>query len=159
MKRTCSDLEGDHCRPAPSLRSSHHSQVHEHILEPRHFGVQESDVRTLANRLGVAAGEALPETLAYVALCKFRRGEESTKADLVEIWDSIPEALKTKDKNLPGARILVLGANPRKPDTITLASQKLPNTTRLLAKYSLLHCPNLTFTTVSFRLNADKGPR
>ena len=132
--------------------------MHEHALEPRHFGLRDTDVQALAERLGVATSEALPETLAHVALCKLKRGEECSRDDLVEIWDSIPEALKNKDNSLPGARIMVFGANPRKPDSVTQASLKHPNTTKLLAKYILLRCPEITCTTVSFRLNADKGP-
>ena len=64
----------------------------------------------------------------------------------------------SKDDTNKEARLLILGLNPRQPTVTTVATHSLPNLTRLISTYVSTLCPNLTFTTLSLRLNADKGP-
>ena len=103
------------CRP--TTRACHRQTLSP--LTPYDFDLDENHVQKLAKQLGVPQADALCETLAHVALCKMSRGIKRLKEDLVEIWDAIPENLKMRDKSLPESRTLVLGANPRKPDSMT----------------------------------------
>ena len=127
-------------------------------LQPQQFGLTEDDVRRLASRLGVSNLCALPETLAYVAHRKLHRCEDVPKSSLVEIWDSIDESMKQRDKKNKEARLLIVGANPRNPDICTAATQELPNTTKALCAFIHQLVPHAQFNVVSIRANADKGP-
>ena len=51
-----------------------------------------------------------------------------------------------------------MGVNPRNPSSFTQATKLLPKTTTALVAYVIERCPNLLFSTLSLRLNADKGP-
>ena len=125
---------------------------------PSDFGLTQHEVAVLARKLGVEQHLVLPETLAYVAQCKLNRGTMCTSESIVEIWDSIPNTLPQRDKENPDSRIIVIGANPRKPNCLTRATQELPHVSKLLASY-VRHCaPNIFFNVLSLRLNADKGP-
>ena len=125
---------------------------------PSDFGLTQHEVEVLARKLGVEQHLVLPETLAYVAQCKLNRGTICTSESIVEIWDSIPNTLPQRDKENPDSRIIVIGANPRKPNCLTRATQELPHVSKLLASY-VRHCaPNIFFNVLSLRLNADKGP-
>ena len=149
--------EGSCANPVPSHNTCV-SPANAFALTPYDFDLDENHVQKLAKQLGVPQADALCETLAHVALCKMSRGIKCLKEDLVEIWDAIPENLKMRDKSLPESRTLVLGANPRKPDSMTQSTLRLPRTSKLLARYVRQCCPELVFTTLSLRLNADKGP-
>ena len=78
-------------------------------LGPSDFGSTSVDLQVLASKLEVDHKVALSETLAYAALCKLRRSEEVPTSSLVEVWDSIPEAVKTRDRSNPKSRIVMLG--------------------------------------------------
>ena len=149
--------EGSCANPVPSHNTCV-SPANAFALTPCDFDLDGNHVQKLAKQLGVPQADALCEALAHVALCKIPRGIECFKEDLVEIWDAIPENLKTRDKSLPESRTLIFGANPRKPDSMTQSTLRLPRTSKLLARYVRQCCPELVFTTLSLRLNADKGP-
>ena len=125
---------------------------------PSEYGLQQEHVHTLANRLGVDRRVTLAETLAYCAMRRQQRGESLLRTDLVEAWDALPDFILSKDDANKEARLLILGLNIRKPTVTTVATHSLPNLTRLISTYVSAQCPNLTFTTLSLRLNADKGP-
>ena len=127
-------------------------------LNPSHFDLKPEDLKTLATKLQVAQRVALAETLSYSATCRMNRGEQVDSTNLLEIWDAIPESLKMRDRQLPEARIIILGINPRNPQTCTTATHTIPHTTKLLAKYINQQAPDLHFACISLRLNADKGP-
>ena len=127
-------------------------------LSPSNFDLTTEDLRILASKLQVEQKVALAETLAYSATCKLSRGEHVDTTALLEVWDSIPDSLKTRDRHIPEARIIILGVNPRNPQAFTTATHALPHTTKLLARYISLHAPDFHFACISLRLNADKGP-
>ena len=127
-------------------------------LEPHHFGLQGEDVDRLSRKLGVTKAYTLPETLSYMANCRMKRGSLCNTTDLVEIWDSIDDNLKLKDKQCKHARMLILGANPRNPSTCTNATDELPNCAKALCSFIMQRCPRAQFNVVSIRSNADKGP-
>ena len=121
-------------------------------------GLQKDHICALANRLGVDKRVALAETLAHCAIRKHQKGESLLRTDLVEAWDALPDYILSKDEVNKEARLLILGLNPRKPTVTTVATHSLPNLTQPICTYVVTLCPKLTFTTLSLRLNADKGP-
>ena len=87
-----------------------------------------------------------------------KRGNLCNTTDLVEIWDSIDDNLKLKDKQCKSARMIILGANPRNPSICTNATDDLPNCTKTLCSFITQKCPQAQFNVSSIRSNADKGP-
>ena len=64
-------------------------------LNPSHFDLKPEDLKILATKLQVEQRVALAETLSYSATCRMNRGEQVDTTNLLEIWDAIPESLKT----------------------------------------------------------------
>ena len=145
--------------PCPPTAESTCSRKQARIpATPSEYGLQKDHVCALANRLGVDKRVALAETLAHCTIRKHQRGESLLRTDLVEAWDALPDYILSKDEVNKEARLLILGLNPRKPTVTTVATHSLPNLTQLICTYVVTLCPKLTFTTLSLRLNADKGP-
>ena len=115
-------------------------------------------MRCLSRRLGVAPSVTLAETVAYAANCKLGRGEQVEPTAVLDLWDALDDSLKQRSKHDQSARLLILGANPRKPDALTQATAELPHTTKFLANYILSRSPRMLFNVIALRLNSNKGP-
>ena len=154
MKRSRSpdapELEGPQSG-AVSLRTNTSTKPEDHGLSPEQASI-------LSRRLQCNEKDVVVETLGYILGCRASRGCLLTKPDLVELWDSLQDCHKTRDPSSASGRFLVLGVNPRSPQTVTVATDQLPNLVKALCHFIKQQSPNYTFTTMSLRLNCNKPP-
>ena len=85
-------------------------------------------------------------------------------SDVLELWTLIPNSLKLKPKPNPvlpneaPSSHVVLGLNPRTPNTITNASFPLKRTLQALATFIGHWAPKFQYTTIVLQANGNKGP-
>ena len=150
--RNSEESECDGHRPHNhALRTSASTKPEDHGLNPEQACI-------LSSRLQCDVKDVVAETLGYVLGCRVSRGCLLNKEDIVELWDSLQDCHKTRDPASSNGRFLILGANPRYPQAVTVATTQLPHFTRSLCNFVKQQSPNYTFTTVSIRLNCDKPP-
>ena len=125
---------------------------------PEEHGLSPEQSHCLARRLQCDSRDVVAETLGYILNSRATRGCHLSRGDIVELWDSLQEAHKTKDSNTPSAQFIVLGVNPRFPKHVTIATNHLAQVTRALCTFVKQQQPSFSFTTLSLRLNCDKPP-
>ena len=152
-------------RPCPTEGEATESPEREAFLphrtpspKPEDHGLDPQQAQILCSRLHCERKDVVAETLAYILDCRVSRGVQLLKEDLTELWDSLHESHKVRDGASKSSRFIVLGANPRIPQQVTVATQHLKYVTRALCHFVKQRNPDFCFTTVSIRLNCDKPP-
>ena len=128
--------------------------------KPEDHGLTEEQIEILSRRLCCDARDVVVETLGYILNCRVSRGCLLQKEDIVELWDSLLDRHKTREPSNATlrSRFIVLGANPRLPHSVTIATTQLPQITRALCSFIKQMAPDLPFSTLSIRMNCDKPP-
>ena len=138
--------------------AEHNSTPPNFALDHHAFGLDDTHLALLSRRLQVPLRVTLAETIAYAASCRLQRSEHVPLTTVAEIWDSLGEHIKQRNKQNPEARLILLGANPRNPNAVTNATTDLPHTTQFLTQYILTLCPAFRFNAMALRLNDSKAP-
>ena len=138
--------------------AEHNSAPPNFALDHHAFGLDDTHLALLSRRLQVPLRVTLAETIAYAASCRLQRSEHVPLTTVAEIWDSLGEHIKQRNKQNPEARLILFGANPRNPNTVTNATTDLPHTTQFLTQYILTLCPTFRFNAMALRLNDSKAP-
>ena len=128
--------------------------------KPEDHGLTAEQIEILSRRLQCDARDVAVETLGYILNCRVNRGCLLQREDIVELWDSLIDCHKTREPSNTALRprFIVLGANPRMPQTTTIATSQLPQCTRALCSFIKQLAPNFLFSTLSIRMNCDKPP-
>ena len=109
----------------------------------------------LAKALDVDPKYVTCEAYAYSVLCKHRRGENITPANISELWDLLPSCFKYHENE---GKYTVLGANPRKHEAVTIPTDALPHVVKTCTSYIKQFRAQFEFSTVSLRLNMSTPP-
>ena len=103
----------------------------------------------LSRALKVDSANVPCEAYSYSVLCKHKRGSAITREDVVELWHCIPRQFKFRDSKQNGGKYAVFGANPRKQDQVTTATNHLPHALDLLVQFIRQTHPNFQYSTIS----------
>ena len=140
------------------ITAEHNSTPPNFALDHHAFGLDDTHLALPSRRLQVSLRVTLAETIAYAASCRLQRSEHVPLTTVAEIWDSLGEHIKQRNKQNPEARLILFGANPRNPNAVTNATTDLPHTTQFLTRYIMALCPAFRFNAMALRLNDSKAP-